>query len=88
MHVCNAQTQHVHKTLAAADKCQRGAICESQGLPFAITRTSNRPVLAARNSPNGATFEGLPAGPDRRRRFVADRRSMKADVRSLDAMVG
>lgn len=38
-------------------------------------------------SPNGFIFDGLDGPDDFRRRFVAVRRSMNADVRSLDAMV-
>lgn len=38
--------------------------------------------------PNGATLEEEVVPPDAlRRRFVADRRSMKAEVRSLDAIL-
>jgi hypothetical protein len=39
------------------------------------------------HSPNGFNFDGLDGPDDLRRRFVAVRRSMNAEVRSLDAMV-
>ena len=39
------------------------------------------------HSPNGFNFDGLDCPDDLRRRFVAVRRSMNAEVRSLDAMV-
>lgn len=39
------------------------------------------------HSPNGFNFDGLVAPDDLRRRFVAVRRSMNAEVRSLDAIV-
>ena len=88
MHVCNAQTQQCIKHWRPLIKPAWGDL-QIPRTVICNPKISNRPAPGpARNSPNGATFEGLPAGPDRRRRFVADRRSMKADVRSLDAMVG
>ncbi len=39
------------------------------------------------HSPNGFIFDGLDGPDDFRRLFVAVRRSMNAEVRSLDAMV-
>ena len=46
----------------------------------------NEVVNATRHLPKGVILEGGPPD-DRRRRFAAVRRSMKADVKSLDAMV-
>ena len=44
-------------------------------------------IIDNTNSPKGATLEGVVPTADLRRRLVAPRRSTKAEVRSLDAMV-
>jgi len=49
--------------------------------------SSVEPLSIMIHSPNGFNFDGLDGPDDLRRRFVAVRRSMNAEVRSLDAMV-